>query len=1286
MKKPFYVLYLFAGLFFAKGLSAQKIANYVFSTDTLTYTDITDGTQLPLTSSNADNGTFNSIPVNFEFWYMGRLYNSVGISTNGWISLGLNETYLPNTYFTNTFSYSEMIIAPLWDDLDFNQSGGTISYKTTGVYPNRKFVVQWKNAEWPASANTAVISFQCMLHETTGRISFTYSGNAANPANRSASIGVSGFNSSMTYQFKALTGTGRNDSSSTMYDTDSISLFPPSGVVYSYTPPKLAAPVNAIFSSVTYNSMNIGWTDQTLEQGFVIYHSEDSIQYRFLQQLPINAITYLADSLKIANTHYFRIHTLSEGGLSEPLLATRSTPNGTMSGTYTVPGNYPSITAAVSAIFSNVLSGNTVIELQNTYTSSAETFPIVLRDLGFSSLSRKIMLRPASNAGNLSINSNNAGATFHFNGMKYFTIDGRPGGSGTLRGITIQNNSTSTSSYAILMNNDASYDTLIFCNITANGPAVVSISTTTRLTGNDNISIMNSHVYGGSSGRTFNLIVSEGNPGKDNDNLTVSNNHLYRFFRDPLATSSSYYTSAAIKIGPGCNKYNVTDNQIYQPSIVTTPSTPVQQSGVFFNNPNGTILVKGNYIGGSEPYCKGSPWTVGPFSTYNTIEGIHVVSSKNQQSVIENNTVSNFRLFTQSGGGVSISGNFGGIGQEGKCRIKNNVVGSLTDSTSIYMKNQGGQISMIFMSENDDTVSGNMIGSVFVDTSRTCAIYGIRATQYDGFTSNIFGNTIGGPGLYSGFFVSDNTSTVSNNIYGISCQGSPTSKVYIKNNVITNLASASTVLFSGVEGIVSGGLECTIEGNSISNFKSASTYYSCTGIDASAEESLIIKRNKIWNLSSTSLNEPIVRGIYVINGELITTNTQVSENLIHGLEVPDNATNAEISGIYVVYTNMNIYNNMVRLGIKNDGSSLTSPCTINGIYAGRAGTKSILHNSVYIGGSLVLAGSGKSSPLYAESPFVNYNNIYCNTRTNQGAAVSHYIMNANFASTAKSDYNLFYSGSAPARVSRVSLTYTLAAYRLATNLDSNSSENNPKFINATGNVNTVDLHIHPDSVTWAEGHGSPLYSVPSDFDGDIRTSPVDIGADAGSFTGVPVKLLSFTGKYTGQNRARLEWKTASENNNSHFDIERSYNGSSFTKIGRVRGNHTTNTLSAYTFEDLIPEEAFHMVYYRLKQVDYNGAYMYSDLLTLTLEKQTEEIAVYPNPFTDHIRLAVPASITGIITIKIYDAYGKVVQESSLLIEHNNLHPILNTTHLGPGIYIMELATGTGMVSILKLVK
>jgi hypothetical protein len=188
-----------------------------------------------------------------------------------------------------------------------------------------------------------------------------------------------------------------------------------------------------------------------------------------------------------------------------------------------------------------------------------------------------------------------------------------------------------------------------------------------------------------------------------------------------------------------------------------------------------------------------------------------------------------------------------------------------------------------------------------------------------------------------------------------------------------------------------------------------------------------------------------------------------------------------------------------------------------------------------------------------------------------------------------------------------------------------------------------------------------------------------------SATPLPVKLISFTARLNGD-AANLAWTTASEYNNSHFEIEKSINGIDFTNIGEVQGNGTTNRLHHYQYTDHYPLVG--RVYYRLKQVDFNGAIEYSPLVSLTPEVNTDiQIAmnVYPNPVSSSgiLKISLNAREMGNVQLTLSNLSGKVManQLNALQSGENTLELPIN--NIPAGLYVLRVVVA-GQVQIAKI--
>ena len=152
----------------------------------------------------------------------------------------------------------------------------------------------------------------------------------------------------------------------------------------------------------------------------------------------------------------------------------------------------------------------------------------------------------------------------------------------------------------------------------------------------------------------------------------------------------------------------------------------------------------------------------------------------------------------------------------------------------------------------------------------------------------------------------------------------------------------------------------------------------------------------------------------------------------------------------------------------------------------------------------------------------------------------------------------------------------------------------------------------------------------------------------------------------------LKWQTASELNNEKFEIEMSQDGRSFQKVGEVKGNGTTQTQVDYDFQ--IEEPPVGMSYYRLKQMDYDGKFEYSKIVSANFEKQGTSIGkIFPNPSRSGlVNLTLSAEEEQVIQVAIFDVAGKKIndQTRSLLAGNNELK--FDFSAFDKGIYIVTI--------------
>lgn len=164
-----------------------------------------------------------------------------------------------------------------------------------------------------------------------------------------------------------------------------------------------------------------------------------------------------------------------------------------------------------------------------------------------------------------------------------------------------------------------------------------------------------------------------------------------------------------------------------------------------------------------------------------------------------------------------------------------------------------------------------------------------------------------------------------------------------------------------------------------------------------------------------------------------------------------------------------------------------------------------------------------------------------------------------------------------------------------------------------------------------------------------------------SIQNLPVELISFEGEVVS-NDILLTWETASELNNMGFEVEHSIDGENWNNIGFVHGNRTTTELSKYSF--VINNPGYKSNYYRLKQLDFDRQFEYSNVINVVLET-TPAISVFPNPTKGKITLTGLEDENAIIYIS--DTYG------NLLEELGNTSSI-DMSEFTAGVYFMHIET------------
>lgn len=173
---------------------------------------------------------------------------------------------------------------------------------------------------------------------------------------------------------------------------------------------------------------------------------------------------------------------------------------------------------------------------------------------------------------------------------------------------------------------------------------------------------------------------------------------------------------------------------------------------------------------------------------------------------------------------------------------------------------------------------------------------------------------------------------------------------------------------------------------------------------------------------------------------------------------------------------------------------------------------------------------------------------------------------------------------------------------------------------------------------------------------------------------LPVHFSYFKADIVGD-AVVLKWETASEQNADRFEIERSEDGSDFKNLGKIKSTGAGNVRTTYTFTDRSPFAGDN--YYRLKQVDKNGNFIYTPIRLVSLNTtQNLTIAIYPQPAKNRVTIKLPSDLNGkSLILNIINSLGGLERQ---LINTNNRagNSIeLSVNQLSKGIYFLHIHSG-----------
>jgi len=213
----------------------------------------------------------------------------------------------------------------------------------------------------------------------------------------------------------------------------------------------------------------------------------------------------------------------------------------------------------------------------------------------------------------------------------------------------------------------------------------------------------------------------------------------------------------------------------------------------------------------------------------------------------------------------------------------------------------------------------------------------------------------------------------------------------------------------------------------------------------------------------------------------------------------------------------------------------------------------------------------------------------------------------------------------------------------------------------------------PVNIQW---YSLEVFNV-YDLAGNLVNSEQDTTGFMWTGSPLPVELSSFTAEVIYE-RVHLKWITETEVNNYGFEIERKQVGNKWLRIGFIEGYGTTSESKEYSFINNITDINIRLIKYRLKQMDFDGNYKYSEELLVknpapadyTLQQN------YPNPFNPVTTISYSLPVKSEVELVIYNALGEEVMKLANEEKEAGRYSVeFNATSLPSGIYFYRLQAG-----------
>jgi hypothetical protein len=242
---------------------------------------------------------------------------------------------------------------------------------------------------------------------------------------------------------------------------------------------------------------------------------------------------------------------------------------------------------------------------------------------------------------------------------------------------------------------------------------------------------------------------------------------------------------------------------------------------------------------------------------------------------------------------------------------------------------------------------------------------------------------------------------------------------------------------------------------------------------------------------------------------------------------------------------------------------------------------------------------------------------------------------------------------------------------------------------AAGIANLRITQYHGTSGTGLPGSysGSPQLIDPADANiiWNANASRWEVSFTVNGFSGffvhtgsavLPLRLLQFSASPKGGGNL-LQWTTVMEQETAFFEVQRSVDGVNFTSIGQVSATGSTTGNYHYTYTDEVGSHSQPVYYYRLRMVDNNTQFTYSNIVRLKRTNQEFQVKVLQNPFRQQLQVDINSPQVQECVITLTDLSGRMVAQRTVVLPNgNSIIDIPGVQKTGAGTYVLSLATTT----------